>query len=75
MSKYIDTDYASLARTGFLLGVALFAVGVAGTLLSTTVFSSIPGWERSLIFYMEVLGILFGLCSPLVFGVVLPLLE
>jgi hypothetical protein len=75
MSLSESTDHASLARTGFLLGLALFVAGAGGELLGTAAFGTLPGWEAALLFDMEVLGIALGLFSPLVFGVVLPLVE
>ncbi|WP_436928106.1 DUF7860 family protein [Halosimplex amylolyticum] len=75
MTQYVSTDYPSLAKTGFLLGIALFVLGAGGELVGTAVFGGIPGWEQTLFFDMEVLGILLGLFSPLVFGIVLPLVE
>ncbi|MFC7139468.1 hypothetical protein ACFQMA_06395 [Halosimplex aquaticum] len=75
MTQYVSTDYPSLAKTGFLLGVSLFALGAAGELVGTAVLGGVPGWEQTLFFDMEVLGILLGLFSPLVFGIVLPLVE
>jgi len=36
---------------------------------------SVPDWERALLFDIELLGILIGLLSPFVFGILLPLTE
>lgn len=70
-----QTDYAFLAKAGFLLGVALFVVGAGGELVGTAVFGSLPSWETTLLFDMEVLGILVGLFAPLTFVIVMPLVE
>lgn len=70
-----STDYVRLAKVGFLVGIALFAVGAGGELAGTALFGSLPGWETAILFDMEVLGVVAGLFSPLVFGVVLPLVE
>jgi hypothetical protein len=35
----------------------------------------VPAWEETLLFDMEVLGVLISLFSPFVFGVLLPLTE
>ena len=75
MAQYVATDYPSLAKTGFLLGVALFVLGGLGEVVGTAVFGGLPAWEQTLFFDMEVLGILLGLFSPLVFGIALPLVE
>ncbi|WP_459192569.1 DUF7860 family protein [Halosimplex sp. J119] len=75
MTQYVSTDYPSLAKLGFLAGVALFALGGLGEIAGTAMFGGLPGWEQTLFFDMEVFGILLGLFSPLVFGIVLPLVE
>lgn len=75
MSDYFETDYASLAKTGFLLGVVLFLLGGAGEVVWHAYVGSLPQWEATLFFDMEVIGVLAALLSPLVFGVVVPLVE
>lgn len=68
-------DHATLAKRGFLLGVGLFALGVLGELLAPVLVGPLPGWGDMLLTDMEGLGILLGLFSPLVFGIILPLIE
>jgi hypothetical protein len=68
-------DYARFAKGGFLLGLGMLAVGALGELIGHVVFGGLPGWEETLFFDLEVLGILIGLLSPFVFGIFLPLLE
>jgi hypothetical protein len=68
-------DYGTLAKRGFLLGVALFAVGFLGQFALSAGGARVPTWERTLLFDAEVLGVLVALLSPFVFGVVLPLTE
>jgi hypothetical protein len=68
-------NHAMLAKRGFLLGVGLFALGVVGELAAATVLGPLPSWGNVLLTNMEGLGILLGLFSPLVFGIVLPLIE
>lgn len=75
MGRYGTIDYPRYAKGGFLLGVALFAIGAIGSLAGASFLGTLPGWESTLFFDMEVLGILAALLSPLVFGVVLPLTE
>jgi hypothetical protein len=67
-------DYPTLAKRGFALGVLLFALGAVGGFLSSTYFV-IPSWETTLLFDAEVIGVLVAFFSPLVFGIVLPLIE
>jgi hypothetical protein len=73
--RYGDVEYTVLTKRGFLLGVALFAIGALGELGLTATGIAVPDWERALLFDLELLGILIGLLSPFVFGVVLPLTE
>lgn len=75
MGRYGTLDYARLARVGFLLGVAMFAVGGGGELIGHAAFESLPAWEEALFLNLEIGGILVGLASPILFGVVMPLTE
>jgi len=68
-------DHASFAKRGFLLGLALFVGGALGEIIGNAYFGPLPGWEQTLFFDMEVVGVLLGLFAPLVFGIVMPLLE
>ncbi|ELZ22710.1 hypothetical protein C475_16451 [Halosimplex carlsbadense 2-9-1] len=75
MAHHASRDYTKLAKTGFFLGVALFALGGLGEIVGSAAFGGLPGWEQTLLFDMEVLGIALGLFSPFLFGVVAPLVE
>lgn len=75
MARYGNFDYAYLAKTGFLLGLALFAIGGGGGLLGHAFFEPLPAWESTLFLDLEVLGVLVGFVSPFLFGVFLPLTE
>ena len=75
MPEYRNMDHATLAKRGFLLGVSLFALGALGELAGPALVGPLPGWGNMLLTDMEALGILLGLFSPLVFGIVLPLIE
>jgi hydrogenase/urease accessory protein HupE len=68
-------DHAKRAKQGFLLGVGLFAVGALGEIIGHALYAELPGWEQTLLFNAEVVGILLALLAPLVFGIVLPLIE
>lgn len=68
-------DYAALAKGGFLLGVALLAIGAGGEIVGHTVYGSLPEWETTLLFDLEVVGVLVALVSPFLFGIFLPLVE
>jgi hypothetical protein len=68
-------DYARLAKGGFLLGLGMLLVGALGELIGHVVFGGLPGWEDTLFFDLEVLGVLLALVSPFLFGIFLPLLE
>ena len=73
--RYGEMDYPTLTKRGFLLGVALFAIGAVGEMGIAAAGLSVPDWERALLFDLELLGIAIGLLSPFVFGVLLPLTE
>ncbi|WP_336337793.1 DUF7860 family protein [Haloarcula brevis] len=75
MSQNWNADYATLAKRGFMLGAGLFLLGIAGEVAGGAVLGTLPAWGDTLLVDMELLGILVGLLSPLVFGVVLPLTE
>jgi hypothetical protein len=74
MSDYFETDYASLAKLGFVAGVALFLAGAGGEVVGHTFFD-VPAWGETLLLDMEIVGVLAALLSPLVFGIVMPLVE
>jgi len=71
--RYDKIEYATLTKHGFPLGVTLFAIGALGELGLTATGLSMADWERVLLFDLELAGILIGLLSPFVFGVLLPL--
>lgn len=75
MANYNSMDYASLAKSGFLLGLGLVTIGVGGEFLGQALFGSLPEWEHTLFLYSEGVGIVVGFFSVWVFGVALPLLE
>ncbi|WP_435159644.1 hypothetical protein [Haladaptatus sp. DFWS20] len=75
MGRYGKLDYPKLTKTGFLLGVALVAIGALGEIVGSALFGPLPGWENMLFTDLEILGILLGLLSPFVFGIFLPLTE
>jgi hypothetical protein len=75
MPQHGRTDYAFYAKAGFLLGLAMLLVGGSGELIGTALYGTLPAWETTLFFDLEVLGILVGLFAPLTFGIVLPLVE
>jgi len=75
MGRYGDLQYERLAKRGFLLSLALLAIGAGGELTAAAMHLSLPAWEQTLLFDMEVVGTLGLLLCPLVFGVVLPLTE
>lgn len=75
MSQNWTANYALLAKRGFLLGVGLFLLGIIGEAGGHAVLGTFPAWGDTLLVDIEILGILVGLFSPLVFGVILPLTE
>jgi hypothetical protein len=75
MARHSNLDHAFLAKAGFLLGLAMFTIGGGGELLGHAIYGSLPAWETTLFFDLEVLGLLIGFVSPLVFAILLPLVE
>lgn len=66
-------DEASLAKYGFLAGVAMLVAGALGHAALPVLVGPLPGWENALLTDLEVLGILVGFVSVFGFGVFLPL--
>lgn len=75
MARYGNFDYTIGAKGGFLLGFALLVIGAGGELIGHAVFGTLPSWENTLLFNLEVLGLLIGFFSPLIFGIILPLTQ
>lgn len=75
MAHQTSLDHAFLAKAGFLLGVTLFVMGAGGELIGHGMYGSLPGWETTLFFDLEVIGLLISLFSPFLFGIFLPLVE
>lgn len=75
MGRYGNIDYPTVTRRSFLLGAALFVVGVVGELVGQTFFAPLPAWEQTLLVTVVGIGILLALLAPIVFGVILPLTE
>ncbi|MFB6083514.1 MAG: hypothetical protein ABEJ94_04635 [Halorientalis sp.] len=75
MAHTPSMDYQTYAKRGFFLGLALLVVGVIGSVAGHVVFESLPAWENTLFVGAEFAGLLIGFFSPIVFGIVLPLIE
>ncbi len=68
-------DHAKRAKQGFFTGLGLFALGGLGEIIGHALYAELPGWEQALFFNAEVAGVLIALFVPLIFGIVLPLIE
>jgi len=44
-------------------------------LIGHALYESLPEWETVLLFDLSVIGLLVGLFSPILFGIVMPLLD
>jgi hypothetical protein len=75
MVKYSSMNYARLTKVGFLFGVGLLLFGAVGGIVGKAVFGTLPQWESTLFLFSEGIGILIGVFSVCVFGVVMPLVE
>lgn len=73
--RYGDLDYPTLTKRSFLLGVVLLGVGELGDAILQNMNGSVPAWEHTVLTASAILGILIALCSPFLFGVILPLTE
>ncbi|AAG20322.1 MULTISPECIES: hypothetical protein [Halobacterium] len=72
MSNTANIDYPDLAKYGTAASAAMICVGAAGTVLGSGVVS---GWEASMLFDLEILGVLGIVVCPFLFGILLPLIE
>lgn len=75
MPRHGDIDYPTLTKRGVLLGISLFVGGMLGELAIHTAGITVPGWEETVLFDIEVLGVLLTLLCPFVCGILLPLTE
>ena len=75
MPQTTRRDNGAFAKGGFALGVTLFLLGVLGEALGPAFVGPLPGWADMLLTDMEALGILLALLAPLVFAIILPLVE
>lgn len=73
--RYGDLDYPKLTKRSFLLGVSLLVVGEVGDAVLRATTESAPAWEHTVLTWAAIVGVLVALCSPFVFGIVLPLTE
>lgn len=75
MGRYGEMDYPRLAKGGFLLGLCLLVVGAVGGAVVHAAVTQVPSWGPSVLFDIEVVGLVVGFFSPFVFGILLPLTE
>lgn len=75
MGRYGNLDYSRLTKIGFFLGLSLFIIGAGGEFVGHTYLNDLPAWESTLLYFIEVIGLLIGFFSPFVFGIFLPLTE
>lgn len=73
--RYGDLDNTRLTKVSFLLGVGMFVGAELGEFGLRTAGMSIPPWEHTLFLTMAGVGIVIGLLSPFVFGILLGLTE
>jgi hypothetical protein len=70
-----NLDYERIAKLGFFAGVAMFVTGAVGEAIGRTMTTGMPAVADQLFISLEIVGVLAGLLVPLVFGIVLPLIE
>lgn len=75
MGHGMSLDYASYAKRGFLLGIALIAIGIVGSTMAPSVAGPLPGWEQTVLFDTIWFGAAVGFVSVFGFGIFLPLTD
>lgn len=75
MSAHQSFDYARITKLGFIASIALVVVGGGSELLAATLHWPLPALADTLLFDMEVLGILGMVFFPFVTGIFLPLVD
>lgn len=75
MTHASSMDHAKRAKQGFMLGAGLFLTAIVAEFVGHAMYGTLPGWEQTLLVDAEIAGILIALFAPLVFGIVLPLVE
>lgn len=68
-------DYEKYTKRGFLLGLALFLLGAAGSSVGTGLAAGLPNWELTMFFDLMVVGVAVGFVAVFVFGIFLPLTD
>jgi hypothetical protein len=65
-------DYTKWLKITFTGSFAIFVLTTASL---ATIAPTLPAWEQTLLWELDILSLLVAFFSPFVFGVVLPLLE
>jgi energy-converting hydrogenase Eha subunit E len=74
-SRQRNLDHGRIAKLGFFAGAAMFAIGAVGGVIGRSMTRGIPDVAGQLFVGLEAVGVLIALLVPLVFGIVLPLVE
>lgn len=75
MGRYGTMNYVRLAKLGFAIGLTLFCTGAIGELILHSMWAEPPANVDQMLFWMEALGLIIGLFSPIIFGIFMPLTE
>ncbi|MDZ7731474.1 MAG: hypothetical protein U5K37_12010 [Natrialbaceae archaeon] len=75
MQRHGSMDYPRLTKIGFLVGVAMFAIGTGGEFAGHAIIGELPAWENTLLFGLTAIGLVVAFFAPIIFGIVLPLTE
>jgi uncharacterized membrane protein YGL010W len=68
-------NYSRSLKRWFLAGLGLFVLAVVAEVVGHAMFAPMPAWEETLLFDLEVVGLLVAFFAPFVFGIILPLTE
>lgn len=75
MARTKSIDYPMWTKRSFLTGISMFLFGLVAEFVGSTYFGPLPAWEHTLFVDLEFLGIFVALLAPIVFGIVMPLIE
>jgi hypothetical protein len=73
--RYGTIDYSTYAKSGFLLGFAMFAIAAFSEILIHFGNVEVAAWIATVLLDAGLAGIAVMLLAPIVFGVVMPLTE
>jgi hypothetical protein len=71
----MEPSYPWLAKSSFFSGIGLFVLALLVQGIGPMLVGPLPSWSSTVIIDLEVLGLLLAFFAPIIFGVVMPLVE